>query len=322
MKTTKLVVSALAAAVLAGCAGQPKALYIPYPQEPAKDAKDYEGLTKFTLAKSILYIDHPDAAKPATLVSTPAESTQEDTRSSYRYAIKPHDGMMKKTHLTFTKFDGTDLLKTLGITFEDDTAKTAEAIGGTIVAIGGVVWALPGGTPMATAVTYPMALDTGPLLKDRPLVEGREDGSGFSVPGKLSKLGADGKPLDGGIGFTITFGKIPDDAIPISEYVQHLGKAEQETFFFSACRTARINFTTGPQELADMQYSVRVADPNFIQTLKLPVDGSFSMHTTCGADVTGKPSSSPNTWEAVNKIMAQVKAVKDAWKTAKDNKAK
>ncbi len=68
-------------------------------------------------------------------------------------------------------------------------------------------------------------------------------------------------------------------------------------------------------DVRDRQLSV-VADPNYVQALKLPEKVKMTVHPGCRFDSLSAPSSVTSASEVFTKIVVQTKAIIDAKKTA------
>jgi hypothetical protein len=300
--------TALSLAILAGCSAQPKALYETPPAHDAslndgtKYAGDWEGLPKFTLAKSQLLVDFKDKEKKTTpqMISVPAEAQPEDDART-RFLLRLDDDFGVDTHLNFTKIDNTDLLASVGTEVEDKREKYIEAAGTLAVSILGVV-AMDGTSEL------PISIDSYKVLRD----SGIKRLAGTAYGKIMSPNQADV------IEFEADFGPIKDDALDNITFADKASQEAQKTIFHSACRNVTVKFSNGP--LGGQQFSATVADPRYIQTIKYPEKGSVTFHTACGANTTSVASGASSTLDILNAVVAQSKSVREAWKTSKSSK--
>lgn len=307
MRIYLLTATALSIGMLAGCSSQPKAFYEIPPAQGAlikgeKYTGDWEGLPKFTLAKSQLVFSYIDKEKkPAQMISVPAEA-ESLTNYPTRFLLRQDDPWGVDTHLKVTKRDNTELLASIGTEVEDKRVKYIEAGAGVLVGLIGAA-ALDGST-----VNLPISIDSYKMLQllasDRKAVS--------DATGKIE--GPSGK-----IDFKISFGEVADDAIDVSKFASKASTESQKTIFYSACRNVSVTFVNGP--LGEQTFSATVADPRYVQTLKFPEKGSIDFHTSCGANTTSSPSGASSSIDLVNAVIAQTKTVREAWKTYKTSTA-
>ncbi|WP_143040632.1 hypothetical protein [Paraburkholderia caballeronis] len=63
---------------------------------------------------------------------------------------------------------------------------------------------------------------------------------------------------------------------------------------------------------ASMSMTVRVADPNFLESTMLPDKGTVSLRSDCGAEVTSQPAGTSSGWEVAADVIKQAKSAYDA----------
>lgn len=305
----------LSLAILAGCSAQPKAFYETPPAQGTEMGKDesyqgdWEGLPKFTLAKSQLVVDFKDKEKQPLpqMISVPAEAQPEPAPAGKpneelrtRFMLRQDDTFGVDTHLNVSKIDNTDLLSSIGTEVEDKRVKYVGALGSLVTGVIGAL-ALTDGTDL------PISIDSYQMLKDNEVGRGKKDAYAIvTAPNKTQ------------IHLHATFGPIKDDAIDNSVFARKAQIQAQETIFHSACRSVTIRFDDGPLE--GQQFSATVADPRYVETVKFPEKGSVVFHSACGANTTSSPSGTSSTLDVVNAVIAQYKTVREAWVTSKSTK--
>lgn len=249
-------------------------------------SQDNEGLTKFNLQSSAIVINEVKANENTSLTVTSVP-----TQSKKRYAIEANDYFFwKSTNLNVEKYPNTDIIKSLTIDTEDHRKEfitSATSIAVTIAAFGL--------TASNDKEAYPYILDTEDLLTKDKL----GDRQGFSA---TSDKSLNSKPVN------IYFGKIPDDAIETNKFPF---TKNSKVYAFSACRTAKVSFDDGTTR---REVSINVADPNFIQTIKIPDKGSITMHSGCGVDTKSEKSSVNSDAEVLSHLVEQVKSALDSKK--------
>ncbi|MEB3438117.1 hypothetical protein U8291_13940 [Pseudomonas sp. A2] len=304
--------TAFSLAILAGCSAQPKAFYETSPTHGTKTDKDksyegdWEGLPKFTLAKSHLVIDFKDKDKERPvlpqMISVPAEAlpdpedAAQDIRT--RFMLRQDDAFGVDTHLSVTKIDNTDLLSSIGTEVEDKRVKYVEALGSLATGVIGAMALMEGSE-------LPISIDSYKILKNSKIA--RNGGIAHAIV-----KSPDGNRM---IHLQAKFGPIKDDAIDNLVFANKAREHAQETIFHSACRSVTVVFYDGP--LAGQQFGATVADPRYVETVRFPEKGSVVFHTACGANTTSSPSGTSSTLDLVNAVIAQSKTVREAWETSK-----
>ncbi|MGY4661160.1 hypothetical protein ACVWZ9_001954 [Pseudomonas chlororaphis] len=313
MRIHFLLATPVAISLLIGCVSQPAVKYEQSDKGPNYPG-DFEGLTKFSLSKSVLYAAIDTETKSVHLVSTPAEAGANGNASQVSFMIRPSDGLGTKTHLKVTKRDNTDLLESVGTDIEDNRTKVIESVGGVAVSlIGAIAVASPvslGGHCKPEPAELPLAIDTEAFL----------DSTKSRAADQIPRNGSIVRDCVQQVDFRIKFGSLPSDAIARDTFVSHIQDTPQETLFYSACRTATVTFITAP--LAGQQFTTTVADPNFVQTVKLPAKGKIDMHSACGVNTTSEQSGVSTSAEVMNTLISQAKSVREAWKTKTDSSEK
>ena len=294
MDMKPLLAMALGTAIGTGCSSAPPQLaYVGYRDTSATPQTDYGGLTKFTLAKSILLVKPapPGSATGATLASVPAEAHGPDTDFGFKQAA----GWTSATPLQVSKLDNTNLIRSIGLQVpgSQPTQPVAKASGPTEVLASPALDARPSG---AKPALLPLAIDVQKLLptprRDAAVVRGMVENAERKVA------------------FEVSFDSVPVDAIETG----HLDLAKAAPlYFYSACRNVTVSFLSAPLER--QQFSVTVADPNFVQTIALNRNGTIASHSTCGVDLTTANADEAATLDALNQRIAQARSVSTAWVT-------
>ncbi len=283
-------VAACASGLLAGCGGlQPTVQYqLDRPQ-------DYEGLTKFRLAKTAVLVDNASSRDGKSADSTTILLTavpQED--ESRTFSIAARSGVLSVTHLKVTKRENTELLESVGTEIEDKRIELIQQVGGILGTV------LPF---LAARATQPRAAGTLPLAID--------------VSSHLPRAARDAVTgqgiLDNGWNYEIVIGDAPVDAINTDEFMQnHRSAGSSHVLFYSACRNATVKFKSGP--FAGRSLSVRVSDPWFVQTVAMPAKGKIDFHSACGVNVTSERSDVASDAKVLNTLISQAKTLLDAKK--------
>jgi hypothetical protein len=258
---------------------------------------DKEGLTKFSLQSSAIVIDEviKDGTSTVVVTSVPTESkASHNANPPFRYGMEGTDYFFwKTTHLNVEKYPNTSLIKSISIDTEDNRKEfitSAVSVAGTIAGFQLASTTPTKATPEAS--TYPFIGDVESALlkvtKEDPEVE---------LGGKLNK-----NPV------TIVFGPVSPDAIPLDKFNFD---SNSDVYAFSACRSAKVKFYDGKDF---RMASVSIADPSYIQTVKVPEKGSITMHSACGVDTKSEKSSVNSSSEVLSHLVQQVKSSLDAEK--------
>lgn len=293
MRITPLLALVLGSPLLVACSTAPvKLKYVQYEDETREPRGDYSGLTKFSLAKSILVVRREAGAgpqAPATMTSVPAEATSPRT----------HFGVQQENPganlLTISKLDNSNLVHRLASSAGPQPAAPRSALTAVAASVD-----LPGGSAKSATLSLPLAIDTERLLDQA----NRNALTRWGVTENSNRK----------VAFEIAFEAVPKDAIDTR--LLDLSKASQ-LYFYSACRTATVTFLSAP--LTRQQFTVTVADPHFVQTIALASQGSITSHSGCGVDVHQAVAESPDALRELNQAIAQARSLNGAWATRADD---
>ncbi len=179
------------------------------------------------------------------------------------------------------------LVESIGTDIKDNRVKFIQDFGSAIITLASV-GVLEG--KKTSDCQWPRVIDINPLLNG-------------PKPDKHSLKGS----LKNGCDFTIDFGQVPPDAIPRDRYPF---TKRQRTFFYSACRDATVIINTPDGE--PVASTVRIADPNFLQTVVYPAKGKITMHSSCGVSTQSELVDTASGLEILNALIAQAKSIRDA----------
>lgn len=250
---------------------------------------DFEGYNKFKLSSSLILIEKPVEEKKIDALSI--KSVLAEDPSNTVYGIVPADQPGVSTVMNVTARENTMLVESIGTDIKDNRVKFIQDFGSAIVmlASGGVLK-----RKKASDCQWPRVIDINPLLNG-------------PKPEKQSLKGS----LKNGCDFTIDFGPVPPDAILREKYPF---TKRQHTLFYSACRDATITIRTGNGE--SVISTVRIADPNYLQTVVYPAKGKITMHSSCGVSTQSELVDVATGLEILNALIAQAKSIRDAQNTS------
>lgn len=295
VRISPLLAFVLGSPLLVGCSAAPvKLKYVQYEDGRSEEGHgDYSGLTKFSLAKSILLVRHAETGSAALMTSVPAEASGPRTH----FGVQQDTTASGNHLLTVTKLDNSNLVHRLtsDAPLQPDLQYKDAASSGVPTAVAASV-DLPDSKKPGAALSLPLAIDTGRLLDQA-----------FRGP---TTMWAVAENSNRKIAFEIAFDAVPTDAIETRQL--DLGKASG-LYFYSACRTATVTFLTAP--LTRQQFTVTVADPHFVQTIALAPQSSITSHSGCGVDIHSSTAEAPQALYELNQAIAQARSLNTAWQT-------
>jgi hypothetical protein len=239
-----------------GCEVTPTVRYSIIPASTGRQLSDDE-FDAFYLQGSRIRIQPADAKPRGYGVSSePAESTD------YKLALQHDDDFWVTTKVNITKFDNTDLISEIGTEVTDNRIKFIEAAAGLAkTAISDFVAAGPKGIEEKD---LPLEIDLNSLLR------------GHDNPGAFTLATTSGVSID--------IGSIPPDAIPFSKLPPEFSS---HALIYSACRSDEVRATINEEKRTiSIDETVKIADPNYVQSVHLPSSGKVKMHSECGVSVT------------------------------------
>ncbi|MFF7710873.1 hypothetical protein [Pseudomonas sp. NPDC007930] len=280
---TPLLALLLGAPLLAGCSA-PTAHWRYVEFDAGGDTADYSGLGKFTLAKSILLLRPVAQGTPPALLSLPAEASGAHTQ----FGFQPQPGSPAPRLATL---DSTRLVRSLSLAKGNEPAAAPPAQPVAVAA------SIDRGSRATSAnpPALPMAVDVQTLLPSAQ----RGAGSAFAV---VENSGYK-------VALQLAFDAVPAGAIETAQL--DLNKASG-LYFYSACRAATLTLLSEP--FKQQQYTVTIADPNFVQTVALAPGSAVTSHSSCGVDL-GGGSEDASALAALNQAVAQARSVARAWET-------
>ncbi|UFH51387.1 hypothetical protein [Pseudomonas sp. KNUC1026] len=274
----------LGAPLLSGCSSPAPTQwrYVLYDDSHVAPQADYSGLTKFTLARSLLLVQPP--SKPggaAEMLSVPAEALGAGTH----YGFQP---LAPAAPPQLTTYEGTRLVHSLVM-----NANPAQRPQAPVTVTAAQNTAAEKGQKRQPAL--PLAVDTQRLME-------QPDSSAGTRYAVLRNAG-------NSVAIRFDYGAVPSDAIATAKL--DLARASG-VYFHSACRTATLTFLSEP--LKQQQFTVTVADPNFVQTVALDGQLQLTSHAGCGVDQ-GLKGEDGATLAALNQNIAQARTLAHAWAT-------
>jgi hypothetical protein len=292
-KRRLLIVCLLAA----GCA-TPVVRYTPI------SGPDDQGLTKFQFAESVINF---------TFGKTSAGITNDEIVISSvpvpygdkKYAIEGTSvwqnwGVATEVSASFR--GDSDLIQQIDVSVTDQRQQAIQAVG----SIAGFAGGLLSLAPTSSNVTLPKGISVTTFLSNIPIgCDAKEGRDGLISCHDVQLEGTKDFVAD------LSIGRRPDDALPASVMDRPFYSS---SFFYSACRqmTIVLKPTTANGHVA-ISASVSVADPLYLETLRIPAKGSITVAPSCGANSKAQDPNLPTAIDYVNALATQAKAVKQSF---------
>lgn len=245
------------------------------------DAPDYSGRHKFKLQSSIIVIDKSKDNPPVIVVkSVPAEEP-----SGRIYSIEPGYQLGIRTSINVALRENSYLIDSIGTEVQDNRIKYIQSAT-SILTTGLGAGILNITSPIPTLPRLPIAIDTAEIL------------SRYNTKAAIERAATTPD-------YSIGFGPLSPTAFPRDTLPQNV----TGVFFYSACRDAIVRVRGVP-----VPFVVRVADPNFWETIALPQKGKISAQSTCGVSVTSETIQSADAIALLAQAMDAAKNLNEAQK--------
>ncbi len=203
--------------------------------------------------------------------------------SGSTYAVQPNNHLYKTTNISPTYVARSERLKTLSIDTEDHRKEIIETTGSIAVNLAKVAvgFAAPeagGRAPLYPPLTLPAVINLSDI-----------------EPGVATPLSTDPN-VNSGWTITLEYVDQPDGHIERSKFDQ--GTMGRGLAISTACRSAKLTLQA-PSVAITLQFGLTVADPEYLDTVPLPVKGEVDFPELCGpADV----KTEQTTQETVNDL--------------------
>lgn len=318
MKMIKPPLFFAALMILAGCqAGMPSVQYRQAcsPVTDTQCSNKKQSLAKFNLPKSLIVLAAQDDKLPgAKQVPTGAVAPAE--WQGVMLEMLKDDPWGRESTINVTRRESTNLLQAVNASVKDNRPELIEkwgALGVKLIGAGIAIAAVcPPDTycpPTPEPVPYlplPLVIDTAPLLE-------RMQPGGGSIKGEVVSK----SDTEASAGFTFEAGPLPQDAIPVGEYLAWATGKRTHELVTSVCRTVSIHFDRDNYApLRDKAWTFQVADPHYVQTISFPSSGSMTAQPVCGFNVSNTAAEVDKTTEILGASLAQIIALAQAWTTA------
>lgn len=287
--------------LLAGCSSTPTVTYRKINDKTGDDILKNVS-DSYYLNQSVIVVspsESKDPSKPGPLTYTIASVPQEN-QGAYKVGVEPTNDWLSTTTINITKPENTERVGTIGTDTKENARDLIKAVGG--LAASAIAMA---GAPSSKAeapkescgvplkAPFTINLSTALIAIDPDAVTYRFD---------------DKAPNSACV--QIEFGPLPLDARKSDSY-----QFDKKTsaYYYSACRSVTVTVTYPDKRVLKKQ--LKIADPNFIQSVHFPYKGVITMHSECGISV--KTDATPDPLYSIGvvaEVLDQIQAVKKSEK--------
>lgn len=321
MKSIRPSLLLAALVVLTGCqTGLPSVQYRQACSPVTNDRCEskMQSLAKFNLPKSLIVLAAKDDKVPVYEQELTGAVAPAEWQGVMLEMLKD-DPWGRESTINVTRRESTNLLQAVNASVKDNRPELVEkwgALAVKLVAAGVTIAAVcePGvkhcPPPKEPDLYFPLPLviDTAPLLAEVAAGGGPVKGEVASKTEPATK-----------VGFTLEAGPLPQDAIPVQDYLTWaVGKRTHE-IVSSVCRTVSVRFDRKAYApLGGTAWTFQVADPHYVQTISFPSGGSMTAQPVCGFNVSNTAAEVDKTTEILGASLTQIIAIAEAWTTKAD----
>lgn len=250
-------------------------------------------IATYALQENVVAIRATTTGEGNNQRTTIAATLDRQDHQGLRIALLSRDSFGVHTGLTIKSFDNTDIPSEITTKVEDTRADLVSKVGEVIIGVlgSGLIPFTASEPPLPAAPTLPLRVNLSQAIGTTP------QRGAFTV-NNIQNI-------------RVYYGAVSPDAVPTAS--PGFGPASS-FFYYAACRDARVRFRYGEQIY---DYVFRVSDPHFLQRVRMPVDGKITMHTQCGASVTGRieGDDASSALAITASIIAQAQAIREALET-------
>ncbi|OFA07017.1 hypothetical protein [Duganella sp. HH101] len=301
-------------AFLAGCASTPSVTYHKITSTTQPDTLKKVSDSYYLNASVVVItpVESKDPKKDPSVTYTIASVPQE--YPEYKVGIEATNTWLSTTNINITKPDNTERVGTIGTETKENAREMVKAVGG-IVAKVATLAALTNpsdgsGPSCSKELTEAVTIDLSAALKN--IGQGDVSKQLWSDPVTFMFKKEDDKSAC----VEIQFAPIPLDARASGT---HPFDEKTSAYYYSACRNVivKVKYPKGKiyPEGKVFSKSLKIADPNFIQSVHFPYKGGITMHSECGVSV--KTDGTPDPLYGVGvlaEVLDQIQAVKKSEK--------
>ena len=271
------------------------------------DSGDYDGKLKFNLAESVILFSYGMTRSGVTdnkrvvITSVPVPN---DTT----YAITPVNWISNlglETALSASYRRDTKLLESIAVNVTNRTTQIVDELSQATSVVGTLqsISLRRSDTP----ISLPDSIDVSHLVDNPEMYgcTGNDDHQEFDKDQAFScsmeSRTADSAEVNYRVSLSIS--AVPIDAIPSSIFDSSY---RSNSFYYSACRFARVSLSVGGEPVQDK--IVAVSDPRWLQSVRLSAGGTVVVSGSCGANSVIIHSQQLNRIHAVNSLIESAMA--------------
>ncbi|OAI06503.1 hypothetical protein A1353_08690 [Methylomonas methanica] len=214
----------------------------------------------------------------------------------FKIALTRSDPFYSDGNINITKYENTALVKEIGTDTSDHRQAYIETAGSIIVK--GLAMGLSGSEESKGANDINTddidPIDINELIKNI-LRSNKNLKPNDNLSAKLSN------------NVKINIHPTPPGAMATKELPQ---KTDSNLFIYAACRSVDLEFDYNK---ITYNFSLKISDPNFYETVEFPLKGKITSHSSCGVSVTTNNANNVvSNDKLITAIVDQAKAIKDA----------
>lgn len=346
---SKAFIAVIVCCFISACSSTPKVKYDVFRQytSASKQANkvDFDGKIKFKLSGSLLLLTANGDANATNNPSSSGSAPQNDVSKTKNSASKakkstpsvggsnqaatssdditvtvtkssssndtifmmPDDGWGVSTDYSLTYYDNSLILKSLGTAMQDNRVTYIKDAGEFIAAA----------VPIAMTF-FSVPLEEKPELK-LPTTIDVEDYFTFCDNENTATVNC-WRPLPGSTGwvYNISLSNLPSPtAVPRNDFFDKFKKDSTTSFPVVSCRDAVLHLKTTDGSTNKASH-ITIADPKFLETVKIPAKGSIDSMDICGANVTLGSSNSSDWMQIAGQVFTEANNIKKAYSDAKN----
>lgn len=210
------------------------------------------------------------------------------------------DGIGVTTNLVLSKVANTDLVSEIGVTVSDKRIEYIKNVAEVIKTAIPLIAGFAAGDVLNAETDLPYEFN---LAEELPKLASNEKDITIKKPGVQMKISA-----------------IPPDSVGRNVVFQENPTKATSDFFFSACRSITVDTAIKDKNgnIDKLTINGKIADPQYLQRVELPIKGKVAMHSQCGVSVSSDTDPGVSSSAAIAEALAtQGKAIKDAIDAAK-----
>ena len=287
----------VAAISVVGCASRPSLTYskIDTSTKPLLHFTD----SYFLNVSKVAITPNKGKDDAGNMVTQYAISSEPIEYQNFKVGVVSRNNFISTTKLNITKAENSDRYASGGTETTDNVKTLISTVGGIIVK--GLTMAGP--APVSAPVQEVPVPDSCATMLTKPFViefssiKDAENNPNFPVRFV---------PTDSTTSCVhLTLDPLPPDAKKIDEFPWNTPTSD---YFYSACRNLTVTVTYADQHL--ISKVVRIADPNYYQSVQYPYKGSVTMHSQCGVSVKTDALANPLAGlDSVAELLKQIDAV-------------